>query len=79
MGPIVAPDSQTAALILDRLAFRHQGKLRIDVPSGNEEFMLFLERGGFRKASKPPIMVINSVNMPHRNNTLFGIAAQIFG
>ncbi|NHM33981.1 GNAT family N-acetyltransferase [Neobacillus terrae] len=79
LGPIVAPDSQTAALILDRLAFGHKGKLRIDVPSGNEEFMLFLEQGGFLKASIPPIMVINSVNMPPRNNTLFGIAAQIFG
>jgi hypothetical protein len=79
LGPIVAPDSQTASLILDRLAFRHQGKLRIDVPSGNEEFMLFLEQSEFKKASKPPIMVINSVNMPPRNNTLFGIAAQIFG
>ncbi|MEH7009790.1 GNAT family N-acetyltransferase [Neobacillus niacini] len=79
LGPIVAPDSQTAALIIDSLAFRHQGKLRIDVPSGNEEFMLLLEQAGFKKASKPPIMVINSVNMPSRNNTLFGIAAQIFG
>jgi predicted GNAT family N-acyltransferase len=79
LGPIVAPDSQTAALILDRLVFGHQGKLRIDVPSGNEEFMLFLEQGGFIKASIPPIMGINSVNMPPRNKTLFGIAAQIFG
>ncbi len=79
LGPIVAPDSQTAAILLDRLAFNHQGKLRIDVPSGNEEFMLFLKLSGFIKASKPPIMVINSSNMPPRNNTLFGIAAQIFG
>lgn len=79
LGPIVAPDSQTAALLLDRLAVNHQGKLRIDVPSGNEEFMLFLEQSGFIKASKPPIMVINSGSMPPRNNTLFGIAAQIFG
>lgn len=79
LGPIVAPDSQTAALILDRLAFRHQGRLRIDVPSANEEFMLLLEQAGFNKASKPPIMVINSINIPPRNNTLFGIAAQIFG
>ncbi|MFT4415787.1 GNAT family N-acetyltransferase [Fredinandcohnia humi] len=79
VGPIVAPDSKTAAFILDRLAFRHQGKVRIDVPSGNEEFMLFLEESGFEKVSTPPIMMINSNSMPPRNNTLFGIAAQIFG
>jgi predicted GNAT family N-acyltransferase len=79
LGPIVAPDSHTAALILDRLVSDHQGKLRIDVPSGKEEFMLFLEQCGFKKASNPPIMVINSICMPLRNNTLFGIAAQVFG
>lgn len=53
IGPIIAPDSQIGALILDRLAFRHQGKLRIDVPSGNESFMLFLEQSGFTKVSNP--------------------------
>jgi ribosomal protein S18 acetylase RimI-like enzyme len=79
LGPIVAPDFQTAVLLLDRLAFRHQGKLRIDVPSGNEDFMLFLEQSGFKKVSNPPIMITNSVKMPHRNKTLFGVAAQIFG
>lgn len=79
LGPIVAPNVQTAVLLLDRLAFRHQGKLRIDVPSGNEDLMLFLEQSGFKKVSNPPIMITNSVKMPHRNNTLFGIAAQIFG
>ncbi|KSU63163.1 acetyltransferase [[Bacillus] enclensis] len=79
LGPIVAPESQTAALILDKLASRHQGKLRIDVPSGNEDFMLFLEQQGFKQVSQPPVMVINSAEMPPRNKTLFGIAAQIFG
>lgn len=79
LGPIVAPDFQTAVLLLDRLASGHQGKLRIDVPSGNEEFMLFLEQRDFKKVSNPPIMIINSVQMPIRNNTLFAIAAQIFG
>ncbi|TFB24081.1 N-acetyltransferase [Filobacillus milosensis] len=79
IGPIVAPDTQTAALILDRLAFGHQGKLRIDVPSGNETFMLSLVQSGFTKVSNPPIMMLNSTKMPTRNNKLFGIAAQIFG
>ncbi|WP_214482227.1 GNAT family N-acetyltransferase [Bacillus sp. SM2101] len=79
LGPIVAPDHETAALILDKLAFGHQGTLRIDVPKSNDQFMLFLEQSGFNKVSEPPIMVINSENLPPRNNTLFGIAAQIFG
>ncbi|MDX8360339.1 hypothetical protein [Cytobacillus sp. IB215316] len=76
---ILAPDHETAALILDKLAFGHQGTLRIDVPKSNDQFMLFLEQSDFNKVSEPPIMVINSENLPPRNNTLFGIAAQIFG
>lgn len=79
LGPIVAPDPQTAALIIDRLALNHQGNLRIDVPSSNDELMLFLEKSGFVKVNEPPIMIKNSVNMPFRNKELFAIAAQVFG
>lgn len=79
LGPIVAADSETALLITNELAKNHLGKLRIDVPSGNETFMSNLEKCGFIKVSQPPIMVINSNELPLRNNTLYGIAAQIFG
>ncbi|MFB5089274.1 GNAT family N-acetyltransferase [Psychrobacillus sp. PGGUH221] len=79
LGPIVAPNPQTAALIVDELALNHQGKLRIDVPSSNKELMFFLQKSGFIKVSEPPIMIKNSVNMPYRNKELFAIAAQIFG
>ncbi|MGP1908361.1 GNAT family N-acetyltransferase [Metabacillus sp. JX24] len=79
LGPIVAPDSQIAALLTDRLASLHHGKLRMDVPEGNKEFMQLLMQRGFRRVSNPPIMVIRSMAMPARNQTLFGIAAQVFG
>jgi GNAT superfamily N-acetyltransferase len=79
LGPIVAPDFETAKLIVDSLASREQGKLRIDVPSGNKEFMNSLQGMGFNIVSNPPIMVTNLEKMPPRNNTLFGIAAQVFG
>ncbi|KHF38210.1 GNAT family N-acetyltransferase [Halalkalibacter okhensis] len=79
LGPIVAPDFQIASALIDKLSSNHQGKLRIDVPAGNDEFMMFLEKCGFVNVSQPPIMVINSSKMPIRNHTLFGIAAQIFG
>ncbi|MCM3596197.1 GNAT family N-acetyltransferase [Metabacillus idriensis] len=79
LGPIVAPDNKVAALLVNSLASRHQGKLRIDVPSGKEEFMIVLQEMGFMMVNNPPIMIINSPTMPLRNNTLFGIAAQVFG
>jgi ribosomal protein S18 acetylase RimI-like enzyme len=79
LGPIVAPNFEIASLLIDELARNHQGRLRIDVPSGHEEFMLFLEKRGFRKVNQPPIMIMNSKQLPQRNGTLYGIAAQVFG
>ncbi|WP_172655768.1 GNAT family N-acetyltransferase [Rossellomorea aquimaris] len=79
IGPIVAPDARVASMILDKLAIGHQGKLRIDMPSGNEVFMEAVEKCGFVNVSNPPIMMFNSTKMPQRNGELFGIAAQVFG
>ncbi|MFX3673456.1 MAG: GNAT family N-acetyltransferase [Paenisporosarcina sp.] len=79
LGPIIAPDAETAYLLINNLAKNHKGKIRIDVPSGNEHFMSQLVQSGFSKVSQPPIMILNSTKMPQRNRTLYGIAAQIFG
>ncbi|MBB3908157.1 GNAT family N-acetyltransferase [Anoxybacteroides rupiense] len=79
LGPIVAPNFEIACLLVDKLARNHQGRVRIDVPSGHEEFMLFLEQHDFYKASQSPVMIINSKQLPPRNGTLYGIAAQVFG
>ncbi|MFC7785489.1 GNAT family N-acetyltransferase [Rossellomorea sp. GCM10028870] len=79
IGPIVAPDAQVASMILDKLTIGHQGKLRIDIPSGNEVFIEAVEKCGFVCVSNPSIMIFNSTEMPQRNGELFGIAAQVFG
>ncbi|MFB7158818.1 GNAT family N-acetyltransferase [Lysinibacillus sp. NPDC056232] len=79
LGPIVAPDSKTASLIINILAKEHNGKLRIDVPSGHTECIKWLERCGFTEANTPPVMILHGEKMPTRNNTLFAIAAQVFG
>jgi len=79
LGPIVANNPETAILILDHLIKNYRGKYRIDVPSGNEKFMSYLKDRGFVQVSQPPIMINNSVQLPTRNNTYFGIVAQAFG
>jgi predicted GNAT family N-acyltransferase len=79
LGPIVAPHASVAAAIVNRLASGHQGKLRIDVPSGHDDFLRELENRGFHQVSQPPVMLRNAAQLPPRNGTLFGIAAQIFG
>jgi len=60
LGPIVAPDAQTATDIFDTLTKDHNGKLRIDVPSGHAEFTKFLERSGFTEANTPPVMMLRA-------------------
>lgn len=79
LGPVVAPDHRIAELIIDRLASKHQGKLRVDVPSGQEKLMAFLEQSGFVKVSNPPVMAIHTKEMPYRNDTLYTIASQAYG
>jgi predicted GNAT family N-acyltransferase len=79
LGPVVAPDTQIAELIIDYLASNHKGNLRIDVPSGHEKLMAFLEQTGFTKVSNPPVMAIHTNKMPSRKNTLFAIASQAYG
>ena len=79
LGPIVTPNFEIATLLVDQLARNHRGRLRMDVPSGHEKFMFFLEQHGFHKVSQPPIMILNSKQLPRRNGTLYGIAAQAFG
>jgi len=79
LGPIIAPDSITASLIMNTLAKDHHGKLRMDVPSGHAEMIKWLEQHGFTEVTRPPVMILHAEEMPTRNNTLFAIAAQIFG
>lgn len=79
LGPIIAPDSITASLIINTLAKDHHGKLRMDVPSGHAEMRKWLEQNGFKEVNRPPVMILHAEEMPTRNNTLFAIAAQIFG
>jgi N-acetylglutamate synthase-like GNAT family acetyltransferase len=79
LGPIAAEDPETASLLLDRLANGHQGQLRIDVPSGQDDFMKILEYSGFTLSASPPVMSLHAKAMPARNGRLFALAAQAFG
>ncbi|WP_166702227.1 GNAT family N-acetyltransferase [Bacillus albus] len=79
IGPIVAKNDAMAMRIVHALARGHNGKLRMDVPEGKDNFLKELEIAGFKKANIPPIMLKNSDQLLKRNNELYSIAAQIFG
>ncbi|OUB29932.1 GNAT family N-acetyltransferase [Bacillus thuringiensis serovar yunnanensis] len=79
IGPVVAKNNAMAMRIVHDLARGHNGKLRMDVPEGKNDFMKELETAGFKKVNTPPIMMKNSNGLIKRNSELYSIAAQIFG
>ncbi|NGP61231.1 GNAT family N-acetyltransferase [Paenibacillus thiaminolyticus] len=79
LGPIIAPNPEAAACLIHHLAAGHDGKLRIDVPDEQRALLPYLRRCGFERATQPPVMFLHGRQMPARNGTLYGIAAQIFG
>ncbi len=79
IGPVVAKNNAMAMRIVHDFARGHNGKLRMDVPEGKNEFMKELEVAGFKKVNTPPIMIKNSNWLLKRNSELYSIAAQIFG
>ena len=79
IGPVVAKNDEMAMRIVHDLARGYNGKLRMDVPEGKNDFMKELEIAGFKKVNTPPIMMKNSNRLLKRNSELYSIAAQIFG
>ncbi|MGG0707564.1 GNAT family N-acetyltransferase [Bacillus paramobilis] len=79
IGPVVAKNDAMAMRIVHALARGHDGRLRMDVPKGKDDFLKELESAGFQKVNTPPIMMKNSNQLLKRNNELYSIAAQIFG
>ncbi|HDX9708801.1 GNAT family N-acetyltransferase [Bacillus sp. RZ2MS9] len=79
IGPVVAKNDEMAMRIVHDLARGHNGKLRMDVPEGKNDFMKELEVAGFKKVNTPPIMMKNSNRLLKRNSELYSIASQIFG
>lgn len=80
LGPVVAVQQEAASAMIHYLAGDNRGKLlRIDVPEEQPEFIEQLIQAGFERETHPPVMIKNAQQLPARNHTLYGIAAQIFG
>ncbi|MED1300891.1 GNAT family N-acetyltransferase [[Bacillus thuringiensis] serovar konkukian] len=79
IGPVVAKNDAMAMRIVHALARGHNGRLRIDVTEGKDDFLKELEIAGFKRANIPPIMLKNSDQLLKRNGELYSIVAQIFG
>ena len=78
IGPVVAPDEEAAALLIDRIAGWAPGPVRIDIPSQHRRLADFLTRRGFETVRQPPVMMRNGNALPPRGH-LFAVTSQAFG
>ncbi|MDB5100402.1 MAG: acetyltransferase [Cyanobacteria bacterium RYN_339] len=79
IGPVVSQDAGTALALVDALARRHGGRLRIDVPSEHNGLVEALQARGFVLDRIVPVMALRPERLPQGNGTRFAIAAQAFG
>lgn len=79
IGPIVAPSTELAAVLVDHLARNHDGAVRIDVPSQHESLVARLASCGFGHVATPPVMMLRGDRLPRSNQSLYSVAAQAFG
>lgn len=78
IGPVVAPDEEAAALLIDRIAGWAPGPVRNDIPSQHRRLADFLTRRGFETVRHPPVMMRNGNALPPGGH-LFAVASQAFG
>ncbi|BCU81489.1 N-acetyltransferase [Polycladomyces abyssicola] len=78
IGPVVAPDSRLAFLLIDDIARRYQGKIQINIPSVHQDLIRFLMRCGFKLARIAPVMMSGVYRMPPRNH-LFAVSDRSYG
>ncbi|SFJ26260.1 GNAT family N-acetyltransferase [Thermoflavimicrobium dichotomicum] len=78
IGPVIAPNSLAASLLVQHIASRHPGPMRIDIPSEHPSLSDFLISNGFEIVRQPPVMTYHFDHFPNRPH-LFALAAQAYG
>ncbi len=77
-GPIIAPSSDVAAQIINRLAAGKQGPMRIDIPSEHTSLHDSLIEMGFHKDDEPPLLFYQK-KAPIQNGHLYALISQALG
>ncbi|AFI27736.1 MULTISPECIES: GNAT family N-acetyltransferase [Bacillus] len=77
-GPIIAPSSDIAAQIINRLAAGKQGPMRIDIPGEHTSLHDSLIEMGFHKDDEPPLLFYQK-KAPIQNGHLYALISQALG
>ena len=79
IGPVVAPDPNTAAALILGLRSRLMGPLQLDVPMEQGHLLEALKAAGFQSGGTAPSMILGADSLPGRREHLFAIASRAFG
>jgi hypothetical protein len=73
IGPIIAPDADSACALIADVATGHRGDIVTDVPSSQTEFVARLETAGFSAGAEAPVMIYDGDELPGDRARLFAI------
>ncbi len=79
LGPLVAPDSDTALALISRLSRCWDGCMRIDVPHWQTGLTTALLARGFQLERVCPVMTLGKHSLPATSERYFALAGQAFG
>jgi GNAT superfamily N-acetyltransferase len=79
VGPVIAPDADSAARLVAHLAAHHGGPMRIDIPARQVGLLARLADQGFEGTDEAPVMVLGADGLPGRRDQIFAAATLAFG
>lgn len=79
IGPVIAPDDETALCLVENLLAGTDAKVQIDPLAGHTGFLKALADRGFAVESAAPLMLLNGERLPGRRENIFAIASRAYG
>jgi hypothetical protein len=78
VGPVVAPEAETAAALIEDVAAGYAGLVRLDVPVEQAALVSRLAAVGFESGDDAPLMIYGAAVLPGDRSRLFAIATRGF-
>lgn len=78
VGPVAAPNEDLAMALIQSVASRHSGRLRIDIPDRHEGLIKRVESLGFEQADRFPVMVRGKADPACGWSHYYALSAQAF-
>ncbi|HEX3178930.1 MAG TPA: GNAT family N-acetyltransferase [Methylomirabilota bacterium] len=78
IGPVVAPDADAAAALIEHVAAGHAGPVRVHVPTTQTVLLARLASAGFDSGTESPLMIHGDAALPGDRGRLFAVATQGF-